>query len=186
MLTQSTNTWAHWGEQTEVWNTWQTVYKIICRKPSPTRFSNHYSQLDRRSLNGALHAKMFTFRLLVLCQWDITVDEVLAAVCLIRVLAQGEDVPVINLISSKIGTRGMEIWQIVISYSNKAGVGPKMKLHYFYLPHLSAKNQWRFLCGENSQPDMNIYTLHGAPFSVMATSHLETLGARGDMLFIRG
>lgn len=37
------------------------------------------------------------------------VDEVLAAVCLIRVLAQGEDVAVINLNSSKTGTRGMEI-----------------------------------------------------------------------------
>lgn len=36
------------------------------------------------------------------------------------------------------------------------------------------------------QPDMNIYTLHGAEFSIMATSHLETLTVRRDMLFIRG
>lgn len=36
------------------------------------------------------------------------------------------------------------------------------------------------------QPDMNIYTLYEAPLAVMATSHLEILGARGDVLFIRG
>lgn len=65
----------------------------------------------------------------------------IAAICLICVLAQGEKLAEINLISSKVGTSWMKIWQIVISYSNKGGFRPEMRLHYFYLPHLSAKSQ---------------------------------------------
>lgn len=64
-----------------------------------------------------------------------------------------------------------------------------MKLHYFYLPHLTAKHQLKIVWEKKEkswQPNMNIYTLHRAPFPVMATSHLETLSARRDMLFIRG
>lgn len=57
------------------------------------------------------------------------VNIVIAAICLIRVLAQGEDLSEINLICSKVGT------------SRMAGLRPEIKLHYFYLPHLSAKNQ---------------------------------------------
>lgn len=33
---------------------------IIRIEPSPTRIPNYYSQLDRRRLSGARHAKMFT------------------------------------------------------------------------------------------------------------------------------
>lgn len=92
-------------------------------------------------------------------------DEALAAICLIPVFAQVEDLTEMNLISTKTRTSEMQIWQIVISYLNKGGLGPEMKLHYFLpAPPWCEESMKILMWQKHCQPDMNIYTLHGAPF----------------------